>query len=45
MYDELGRMWKETVVAYYKVLSILCVEELRKVMKCLSQDSSPLGRE
>jgi hypothetical protein len=31
--DELNRMWKESVMAYLKVLSWLHLEELRKIME------------
>lgn len=37
--DELGRMWKEVLTAYFTVLSRICLEELRKTAKNLCQDS------
>jgi hypothetical protein len=39
--DELERMWKEAVVASFKVLCRICLEGLIKTAKNLSQDSRP----
>jgi hypothetical protein len=33
--DELGRMWKEAVVAYFKALSLYLPKGLRKTTKNL----------
>jgi len=40
--SELGRIWKQGSVAWYYVVSLrpnICIRELRKTMKCLSQAS------
>jgi hypothetical protein len=40
-YNELEIMWKEPVMMYIKILSylVICLKELRKSMKNLSQDN------
>jgi hypothetical protein len=42
---ELERMWMEVVRAYFKVLSSICLQGLKKTMKNLSQDSQSPGQE
>jgi hypothetical protein len=37
MNDELGRMLKETVVAHTECSSSICMEEMGKIMKNLSE--------
>jgi hypothetical protein len=40
VYDELERIWKEAVMACFKVLSHTCLEGLRKAMKPLGGTAS-----
>jgi hypothetical protein len=43
--NELERTWKEAVIAYFKILSCHFLEELIKIMKKFSQDSSCGGQD
>jgi hypothetical protein len=45
MNDELERMWKEVVKAYFKELSQHLPGGLRKITKIISQDNQSLGQD
>jgi hypothetical protein len=39
----IKKMWKEVVVAYFMVLSVICLERLKKTTKKNSQESQSSG--
>jgi len=39
--DKLGKMLKEVVIAYFKLLPQICMEGLRETIKNLCQGSLP----
>jgi hypothetical protein len=45
MSDELGRIWKEVVIAYFKAFPSIHLERLRITTTNLSQDSQCPGKD